>query len=137
MARVLAIDYGEKRIGIAVSDVLGMIANPLRTIPPSELMPFLKTYLVQEEVEAIVIGDPKTLDNRPGPLSAEVIRVADEIRAAHPSVMVQLMDERFTSVIAAKVMVAAGYPRKQRQKKENLDKMSAAILLQDYLDSRS
>jgi len=137
MARVLAIDYGEKRVGIAVSDVIGMIAGPLETIPPDQLMNYLKTYLRQESVEAIVIGDPKTLDNRPNALSPRVKQVADDIAKTFPSVEVKLFDERFTSSMAAKAMVEAGFPKKVRRDKANLDKLSATILLQNFLDSRS
>lgn len=137
MARVLAIDYGEKRVGIAVSDVLEMIAGPLAVVSPDDLLSFLENYLKQEDVDVIIMGDPKTLDNRPGPLSRKVNTVADSISKKFPGVRVRMLDERMTSVMAAKTLVEAGYSRKQRQRKENLDKISATILLQNYLDSRA
>jgi putative Holliday junction resolvase len=136
MARVLAIDYGEKRVGIAVSDVTAIIASPLQVVAPEDLMSFLESYMSTEPVRAIIIGDPKTLDNKPGPLSAKVNRLKSSIEKQFPGVEVRLVDERFTSVMASKALIEAGYSKKSRQRKENVDKVSATILLQGYLGSR-
>jgi len=135
MGRILAIDYGEKRVGIAVSDPLGMIANPLQTLAPAKLMSFLNQYIAREDVSTVIIGDPKTLINKPGPLSEAVSVLSNRIAKTNPRVQVHLVDERFTSKIAARTLVEAGYRKKQRQQKENLDKVSATILLQDYINS--
>lgn len=135
MGRTLAIDYGRKRVGIAVSDTLGMIANPIGTVTPEELLPFLKNYILAEKVSTVVIGDPRNLDNTPGDLSSEIESLVARIRKTHPDIGVHLFDERFTSKMAAQTLVEAGYTRKARQRKDNLDKVSATILLQNYIDS--
>jgi putative Holliday junction resolvase len=137
MARALAIDYGEKRVGLAVSDPLRLIANPLDTLTPDTLVAFLERYVPHEGVDTIILGNPMTLDGRPSALSDKVDKVAQIIRDKFPAVSVRLLDERFTSVIAAKTLVQAGYKKSVRRKKENLDKVSATILLQNFLDSAS
>jgi putative Holliday junction resolvase len=135
MARVLALDYGKKRTGIAVSDPLKMIATGLRTIPSHELIPFLKKYLQTEQVETIVIGDPKNLDGSATdatPLAEEAVRI---LKKQFPTVTLVRVDERFSSKMAGRTIAVSGLKKKQRQDKALVDEVSATILLQDYLQS--
>jgi putative Holliday junction resolvase len=135
MARVLALDYGKKRTGIAVSDPLKMIATGLTTIPSHELVPFLKKYLQAEEVETIVIGDPKNLDGSSTdatPLAEEAARI---LKKQFPAVALVRVDERLSSKMAGRAIAASGLKKAQRQDKGLVDEVSAVILLQDYLQS--
>lgn len=135
MPRILALDYGKKRTGIAVSDPLKMIATGLTTIASHELVPFLKDYLQREEVEAIVIGDPKNLDGSATdatPLVGEAVRI---LTKQFPAVPLVRIDERLSSRMAGRSIAASGLRKKQRQDKRLLDEVSATILLQDYLQT--
>jgi putative holliday junction resolvase len=135
MPRILAIDYGLKRTGLAVTDPLQMIASPLTTVLTAELLDYIKAYVQKEEVELLVIGMPKKLDNTP---SSNAINVAGFIKALHrdlPAMPVKEVDERFTSVMAMDAMIAGGMKKKDRQVKGNVDKISATIILQSYLSS--
>lgn len=135
MARILSIDYGKKRTGLAVTDPLKMIATGLTTLPTHELIPFLKKYLQQETVEQFVIGDPKNLD---GSATDATVLVKEGIRILtknFPDIPVIALDERFTSKLAAKSILEGGATKKQRRDKALVDEVSATILLQDYLRS--
>lgn len=135
MPRILALDYGKKRTGIAVSDPLKMIATGLATIPSHELVPFLRDYLQREEVETVVIGDPKNLDGSPTdatPLVEEAVRI---LKKQFPAVPLIRVDERLTSRMAGRSIAASGLRKKQRQDKGLVDEVSATILLQDYLQT--
>lgn len=135
MPRILALDYGKKRTGIAVSDPLKMIATGLATIPSHELVPFLRDYLQREEVETVVIGDPKNLDGSPTdatPLVEEAVRI---LKKQFPAVPLIRVDERLSSRMAGRSIAASGLRKKQRQDKGLVDEVSATILLQDYLQT--
>jgi putative Holliday junction resolvase len=135
MPRILAIDYGKKRTGIAVTDPLKMIASGLTTVPTHELIPFLKKYFIKESVEKIVIGYPKNLDGSATDATTLVEEGIRILRKNFPDVPVLKIDERFTSKIASQSILASGVNKKQRQNKALTDEVSATILLQDYLQS--
>lgn len=135
MARILSIDYGKKRTGLAVTDPLKMIATGLTTLPTHELIPFLKKYLQQETVEQFVIGDPKNLDGSATDATALVKEGIRILTKNFPDIPVIALDERFTSKLAAKSILEGGATKKQRRDKALVDEVSATILLQDYLRS--
>jgi putative Holliday junction resolvase len=136
MSRILAIDFGTKRIGIAVTDPLQLIANPLQTIQSKDVWPFLEDYLKRETVETIVVGEPKSMDGSPsGPVEAlQNFLVA--LKRKFPNVKIERTDERFTSMLAMSALISAGASKKQRAEKANMDKLSAAIILQTYMDGQ-
>jgi putative Holliday junction resolvase len=136
MARILSIDYGKKRTGIAVSDPLQIIAGGLVTVSTSELMKFLEDYISKEQVERIVIGEPKQPNGAPSENLARVQQFVARWRKAVPEVPIEYYDERFTSVLAHQAMLDGGMKKKQRQDKAVVDKISATIILEDYLNSR-
>ncbi len=135
MGRILAIDYGSKRTGIAITDPLKIIASPLATIPTSRLIEILTDYLSSEQVEIILIGDPKRLNTQPTHSTHAVHRLASQLRNLFPQVEIKLIDERFTSRIAQKEIAAMGLKKSKRKDKTLTDRVSAVILLQGYLDS--
>lgn len=137
MARIFAIDYGTKRVGLAVTDPLQLIASPLDTIHPEKLMDFIQNYVGQEEVECFVLGWPKNLDNSDTEMIPHVKGFKRKLMKAFPDKEVHLVDERFTSKMALDAMIRGGSKRKDRiQKTGNLDKVSATIILQSYLESK-
>lgn len=136
MARVLAIDYGAKRTGIAVTDPLCIIANGLNTVPTHKLMDFLKDYFLKEEVSEVVIGMPKNTDGSPTDATPLVETAIKRFRKFFPEKKLFLHDERFTSKMALDAMIAGGSKKKDRRNKETIDKVSATIILQSYLESR-
>ena len=133
MARIICIDYGGKRTGLAVTDPLQIIATSLTTIDTKELIPFLKKYFQQEPVELILIGEPLNLDDTATHATPLVKAAIKLLKKEFPNIPLQTVDERFTSKMASKAMVEMGMKKKDRQKKENIDKIAAAIMLQDYL----
>ncbi|HEY9047800.1 MAG TPA: Holliday junction resolvase RuvX [Ohtaekwangia sp.] len=135
MGRVLAIDYGTKRTGIAVTDVLRIIATPLDTVPSAELLNFLKVYLQKEPVDEFVVGMPKTLKNEDSEIAPLVRKFVEELKKTFPDKPVHLADERFTSSMAMRAMIEGGMKKKDRQVKGNVDKISATIILQSFLDA--
>ena len=135
MGRILAIDYGRKRTGIAVTDPSKIIATPLDTYPTREVLNFLKKYVKEERVETFVIGMPKNLQNKDTDSTASVRAFINLLRQNFPDVPVHEVDERFTSKIASHAMVAGGMKKSERRNKENVDKLSATIILQSFLDS--
>lgn len=135
MPRILAIDYGKKHTGIAVTDPLKMIASGLTTVSTHELIPFLKKYFIQEKVEKIIIGYPKNLNGTDTDATALVEEGIRILKKNFPEVPVSKIDERFTSKIASQSILASGVSKKQRQNKALTDEVSATILLQDYLRS--
>ena len=135
MGRVLAIDYGTKRTGIAVTDVLRIIATPLETVQTLELLNFLKAYLQKETVDEFVVGMPKTLKNEDSAIAPLVRKFVEELKKTFPDKPVHLADERFTSSIAMRAMIDGGMKKKDRQEKGNVDKISATIILQSFLDA--
>lgn len=137
MPRVLAIDLGTKRTGLAVTDPLQMLANPLETIETSTLMNYLKKYIEQEEVEALVLGYPRKLNGEETEMTPKVLAMKEKLQKAFPTLKIELVDERFTSKMAMQSMIAMGSKKKDRKEKAgNLDKVSAAIILQSYLDKK-
>ena len=137
MARILAIDYGAKRVGMAVTDPLQMIASPLETIHSKDLVSFLKSYTEKEEVSAFVVGMPKKLDNTDTNATQMAKGCVTILRKNFPHISIHLQDERFTSQMAMSAMISGGVKKKDRQNKANIDKVSAAIILQSYLESNS
>ena len=136
MSRILAIDYGKKRTGIAVTDPMQIIANGLTTVPTHELMDFLLGYLRQEKVERIVIGHPKQMNNEDSENMKRIVPFVNRLRKVLPDMPVELYDERFTSVLAHQAMLAGGLKKKDRQNKALVDEISATIILQSYLESK-
>ena len=135
MARILAIDYGKKRTGLAVTDVLQIIANGLTTVPTHTLMDYILDYVKREPVERIVVGLPKQMNNQP---SENMVRIEPFVNRLHkvlPNIPVEYVDERFTSVLAHQAMLDGGLKKKDRQRKELVDEISATIILQSYLES--
>lgn len=134
MGRVLAIDYGIKRTGIAVTDPLRIIATPLETVLTHTLLSFLKTYTAKEPVDEFVIGMPRTLKNEDSQIAPEVRKFIVAMKAAFPGKAVHEVDERFTSSMAQRAMIEGGMKKKDRQVKGNADKISATLILQSFLD---
>jgi putative holliday junction resolvase len=135
MGRVLGIDYGTKRTGIAVTDSLRIIATPLETVPSTELLNYLKTYLQKETVDEFVVGMPKTLKNEDSAIAPLVRKFIEELKTTFPDKPVHLADERFTSSIAMRAMIDGGMKKKDRQVKGNVDKISATIILQSFMET--
>ena len=135
MARILSIDYGKKRCGLAVTDPLKIIPGGLATVATSELMSFLDDYLRREEVELIVVGEPRQPNGQPSENYARVKSWAGQFCKLHPEVPLQFYDERFTSVLAHKAMLDGGLKKKARQNKALVDEISATIILQDFMNS--
>lgn len=133
MARILSIDYGKKRTGIAVTDPLQIIAGGLATVATCELMSFLQNYVARESVERIVVGEPKQLNGEPSENLSRVKQFVAKLRKTLPDIPVEFYDERFTSVLAHKTMIDSGISKKARQNKALVDEISATIILQDYL----
>ena len=132
----MAIDYGRKRCGIAVTDTLQIIANGLTTVGSGELLDFIRDYIAREPVECIVIGKPKQVNNQPSENMRYVTAFVNTLHKHLPQMKVELYDERFTSVIAQRTMIDAGLRRMARRNKELVDEISATIILQDYLESK-
>ncbi len=137
MARILSIDYGKKRTGIAVTDPLQIIANGLATVSTSELLSYLKDYLSREQVEKIIIGRPMQTNGQPSENLQRVEQFVNRWKKEMPDVPVEYVDERFTSVLAHQAMIDGGLRKKARQDKALVDKISATIILEDYLRSKS
>ena len=136
MGRILAIDYGKKRTGIAVSDTLKLIANGLTTVPTAELMSFLTDYVSREPVERILVGQPKQMNNEVSENMKRIEPFVNTLRKKMPNIPVEYVDERFTSVLAHRAMLEGGLKKKARQDKALVDEISATIILQDYLESK-
>ena len=134
--RILSIDYGRKRTGLAVTDPLQIIANGLVTVATSELMAFLKDYTQREEVETIVVGEPRQPNGQPSENLQRVQSFVGRLKRELPNINIIMWDERFTSVLAHRTMLDAGLGRKARQDKALVDEISATIILQDYMRSR-
>ena len=137
MARILAIDYGAKRTGIAVTDPLGIIAQPLETVATHTLMEFLRSYTSRESVERIVVGLPKQMDGSPSENFSRIEPFVNRLRKEFPTIPVEYYDERFTSVLAHKAMLDGGLGKMARRDKAMVDRISAAIILQGYMDSKN
>jgi putative Holliday junction resolvase len=136
MGRILAIDYGKKRVGIAVTDPLKLIANRLTTVPAHQIWEFLEEYITKEEVELIVVGYPKQLNNEPSESIRYINPFLKKLEKKYPNMPLKLIDERFTSKIAFQTMIDAGLGKKKRQDKALVDSVSATIILQSYLEEQ-
>lgn len=136
MSRILAIDYGKKRTGIAVTDVLQIIANGLTTVPTSGLMDFILDYVGKEPVERIVVGYPKQMNNEDSENMKRITPFVNQLKKKLPGIPVEFVDERFTSVLAHQAMLDGGLKKKARQNKALVDEISATIILQSYLESK-
>ncbi len=137
MARILSIDYGGKRTGIAVTDPLQIIATGLTTIASAELIPFLKKYLLQEPVELIIIGMPKNWDESDTHGTSLAVAAIKKIKTAFPNMPLKEVDERYTSKMAKDAMIEMGLKKKDRRDKKIVDEIAATIMLQEYLQSIS
>lgn len=136
MARIMSIDYGKKRTGIAVTDPLQMIANGLTTVDTPKLFDFIADYLTKESVEQIVVGYPKQTNGEDSENMKRITPFVNRLRKLYPQIQVELYDERVTSVLAHRAIIESGISRKARQDKALVDKISATIILQDYLERK-
>jgi putative holliday junction resolvase len=137
MGRILGIDYGNKRVGLAVTDPLQIFASPLNTISAHDIDNFIAGYMASEQVDAFVIGYPVKLNNTPSESVKYIDPFIRKLKKKFPGVPVHLVDERFTSQIAFRTMIDGGLKKKERQNKSIIDMISASIILQSYLDSKS
>ncbi len=136
MSRLMAIDYGTKRCGIAVSDPLQMIANGLTTVHAKDILAFLETYFQKEKVETIVVGEPKKMNGEATDATVHVNNFVKQLQKKFPEMKIERVDERFTSKMAFQTMIDSGLKKKARQNKELIDEISATIILQSYMASR-
>ena len=135
MGRILAIDYGKRRTGLAVTDMLRITANPLLTVETSQLLSWLTDYTAREQVDTIVIGYPRQMNGQDSETVPAIRAMEQQIRARLPQIPIVEYDERFTSVLAHQAMIAGGMKKKDRQNKMQVDKLAACIILESYLDS--
>ena len=135
MGRIIALDYGKVRTGIAVTDPLQLIASGLTTVQTKELLSFLRSYIKEEPVSSIVVGEPRQMDNTPSEAESLILPFLKELKKAFPDIPLHRQDERFTSQLALKSMIASGVKKKGRRDKEMIDEVSATLILQGYLDS--
>ena len=137
MGRIVAIDYGTKRVGIAVSDELQIIAGSLGTVHSSEIINFLKKYALQEKIDCFVIGEPKQMNNSFSESEKFIKSFIKKLMVEFPQIPIERYDERFTSKIAGQVMLDAGLNKKQRKNKEMLDSISATLILQSFMEFKN
>lgn len=133
MGRIIALDYGTKRTGIAVTDELQIIASGLTTVPTAELLAFLKKYFSEEKVDLVLLGEPKQMDNTASHSEVNIQEFLKKFTEAFPEMKLERVDERFTSKMAFQSMIDSGLKKKQRQNKALVDEISATIILQSYL----
>lgn len=134
MSRILAIDYGKRRTGLAVTDPMRIIASGLKTVETDKLFVFLKDYFSKENIEIVIVGEPKQMDGTPSESAAMIDVFVAKFTTEFPMIKIERMDERFTSKMAIRVLVDSGVKKKKRQDKGLLDEISATIILQDYLN---
>ncbi len=137
MARIIGIDYGTKRTGLAVSDPLQIIASGLDTIPTEKVFDFLEHYMTQEEVECIVVGEPLHQDGQPAQIAHLVVGFVRALKKRFPSTEIATIDERYTSQDAKEIILQSGVKKKKRRDKGLVDKVSAVLILQSFMDERS
>ncbi len=137
MARVLAIDFGTKRTGIAVTDELQIIASGLTTVPSKELIPFLKKYTSEEDVELFIVGEPKQMNFEASESEVSIAKFLIKLQKAFPKIPMKRVDERFTSKMAFQTMIDSGLKKNQRKNKALVDEISATIILQSYLYNKN
>lgn len=136
MGRILAIDFGRKRTGIAVTDELRIIASGLTTVATHDLVPFLQKYVAEEKVDIIIVGEPKQMDNTPSESEAYIIPFLNRLAKVFPNMPVERQDERFTSKMAFQTMIDSGLKKNKRKNKALVDEISATIILQAYLNRK-
>jgi putative Holliday junction resolvase len=136
MGRIIAIDWGTKRTGVAVTDPLRIIAGALETVPTHDLQRWLAQYLAAGDVDVIVVGRPTRLDGRPSETLAQIEALVEKLRESYPAKQIVMHDERFTSRLAQRAIIDGGVPRMARRDKALVDRVSAAIILQSYIESR-
>lgn len=136
MDRLIGIDYGRKRVGVAVSDPLGIFASPMETVASAKIIDYLKNYAENETIVRFVVGYPVNMNGRPSEAAADVDAFLKNLKRSFPEIPVELEDERFTSVLAHRAMIDGGMKYKDRRDKTSVDKISAAIILQSYLDKK-
>lgn len=136
MQRIVGIDYGKVRVGVAQSDPLGIFASPLETVPTANIISYLQNIAATEGIGRFVVGYPLNLDGRPAQAAPDVDRFLDLLQKTFPSTGITLEDERFTSVLAHRAMIDGGMKKSDRRNKASVDKISAAIILQSYLDRK-
>jgi putative Holliday junction resolvase len=136
MGRIIGIDYGRKRWGIAVTDTAVIIANPLTTVPTHELLEFLKKYIAEEDVDCIVVGEPKQMDNTASESEQYIKPFIKQLGKTFPDISIERVDERFTSMLATQAILDSGINKKGRRDKALVDKVSATIILQTYLETK-
>lgn len=136
MDRIIGIDYGRKRVGVAVTDPLGIFASALDTVHSAKIIDYLKKYASNENVVRFVVGYPMNMNGKPSEAAKDVDIFLKHLAKAFPDIPVTLEDERFTSVLAHRAMIEGGMSKKDRMNKESVDKISAAIILQSYLERR-
>ncbi|WP_291868845.1 Holliday junction resolvase RuvX [Maribacter sp.] len=136
MGRIVAIDFGRKRTGIAVTDEMQIIASGLTTVATHDLVSFLQKYIAEEKVDAIVVGEPKQMDNTPSESEAFIIPFLNRLAKVFPDMPVERQDERFTSKMAFQTMIDSGLKKNQRKNKALVDEISATIILQAYLNRK-
>ena len=137
MDRIIGIDYGRKRTGVAVSDPLGIFASALDTVQSAKIIDYLKKYAEKENVVLFVVGYPMNMDNRPSEAAKDVDIFLKQLKKNFPGIPVETEDERFTSVLAHRAMIDGGMKLKDRRDKNSVDRISAAIILQSYMDTKS
>ncbi|SFD32537.1 Holliday junction resolvase RuvX [Algibacter pectinivorans] len=136
MSRILAIDFGTKRTGIAVTDELKIIASGLTTVNTKELITFLKDYISKESVELFLVGEPKQMDNSASESEVHIVKFLAKLEKAIPNIPIKRVDERFTSKMAFQTMIDSGLKKSQRKNKALIDEISATLILQSYLYSK-
>ena len=136
MPRILSIDYGSKRVGLAVTDPLGIFATALDTVHSQELVAYLKAYHAREGISAFVLGEPKTVRNEPSQTAMQIQEFAVHLQRTFPGIPVHRIDERFTSKIALQAIAQSDLKKKQRQEKDRVDQISAVLILQTYLEQQ-
>lgn len=136
MKRSVGIDYGKARVGVAVSDPLGIFASPAETVPSAKIIEYLQKYAAAETIERFVVGYPLNLNGAPAQCATDVDKFLAQLQKAFPDTEIVLEDERFTSVLAHRAMIDGGMKKSERRDKSSVDKISAAIILQSYLDKK-
>ena len=137
MGRILAIDYGQKRVGIAVTDELQLIANSLTTVHSKDIFSFLKDYLKKEKVDCFVVGEPKQMNNQASESVKYINPFINQLKNEFPNILIERCDERFTSKIASQTILMSGLKKKDRQDKSLIDSISATIILQTYMETKA
>ncbi|MBL4577302.1 MAG: Holliday junction resolvase RuvX [Flavobacteriales bacterium] len=137
MGRIMAIDYGQKRVGIAVTDPAGIIASALTTVHVQDIFPFLKQYFSSENVERVIVGEPLQMNNTPSASARFIEPFVRKFSSVFPEMALERADERYTSKMAHQTMIMSGMRKKARQNKEKIDAISATIILQSYLEKQA